>query len=259
MPFADINGARLHYVDAGSGPPVLFVHGFPLDATLWDDQVASLARSHRCLAVDLRGFGRSAGPVPEALTMDAHASDLAELLDGLDTGPVALAGLSMGGYVALAMWELFPHLIGALALVNTRSGADTDEGKAGRDAAAAALVATGRQAWAAGTADALLAPGAGVAARARFLQMAEGTPYPTIVAALMGMKARPDRTGLLGSIAVPTLVVAGADDTLTPPSDAEAMASAVPDAELVVIPGAGHLTPIERPDDVTAALEGWLA
>ncbi len=258
MPYIEVSGTRLHYLESGEGAVALFIHGFPFDSSMWTGQLAALADRRRCLAFDLRGFGESAPSLATELSMEGHASDLAEAVDGLDVGPVDVIGLSMGGYVALAMWEVFPHLVRSLALVDTRAAADSAEGKAGRDAAAAALVADGRPAWGAGLIDALVADDATTWVRARMREMIEAAPYPALVAALAGMRQRPDRTELLATISVPTLVVVGEADRLTPPAEAEAMAAAIPGATLAVIPGAGHMSPLERPGEVNAALREFL-
>ncbi|MCP4250920.1 MAG: alpha/beta fold hydrolase, partial [bacterium] len=168
-----------------------------------------------------------------------------------------IVGLSMGGYVALALWELFPGVIRSLVLANTRSGADSEEGRAGREAQAQAVVAEGRAPLAAKLVDALLAPAHDLTAAARLRTMVESTPVETIVASLRGMAARPDRTELLAGITVPTFVISGEEDALIPPLDSHEMSSAIPGSEFFVVPGAGHLGPIERPDAFAEALRGF--
>ncbi len=254
MPYAEVEGRLLHYREEGTGPVALFVHGYPLDATLWLDQLGALARRRRCIAPDLRGSGLSAPVTGEPLTMERHAADLAGLLDHLEVAQVDLVGLSMGGYVALAFAERSPQRVRSLALVDTRPGPDSAEGRAGRDAAIEQAVTGGRGALADTLLGALLGPRPTAAARARLRTMIETTPYETIVGALAGMRDRPDRTAVLATVTVPAAVIVGAADTVTPPAEAEAMAVALPDATLHVIPGAGHLTPIEQPDAVNDAL-----
>ena len=254
MPYAEFEDTRLHIRQRGVGPVALFIHGFPLDSTMWVDQLAELSAQRRCIAPDLRGFGRSSPVTGEPLTMERHADDLASVLDLVSEEQADIIGLSMGGYVALAFAELYPNRVRSLALIDTRAGADSAEGKAGRDAMAQRLVAEGRDAIAAGMQTALLAPDASIAAQARLRTMIESCPYETIVAALGGMRDRPDRSHVLSSINVPATVLVGELDTVTPPSDSEAMAADLPQAELVTIPGAGHLTPIEQPQAVNDAL-----
>jgi 3-oxoadipate enol-lactonase len=255
----EVNGAELAYLELGEGPLAIFVHGFPFDHTMWLDQVVALAGRRHCVAVDLRGFGASAAITEEVLSMEALAADLAALIDGLDQNQADVVSLSMGGYVALALWELYPELVRSLALLDTRPEADTPEARQRRDEMARLTLERGRG-WLAETlTEALLAPGASLSARARLRSAVEGTRYETIVAALAGMRERPDRRFLLHSISVPTLVVVGEQDRLTPPESARAMSEEMPGSHLVVIPEAGHLTPIERPEDVNEALATFLA
>jgi 3-oxoadipate enol-lactonase len=221
---------------------------------MWIEQLSALSSVRRCVAVDLRGFGYSSPATGEPLTMEQHAADLAGVLDLMSEERADIIGLSMGGYVALAFAERYPDRMRSLALLDTRASADSEESKAGRDAMAQRVIAEGRQALAATMQDALLAPSASSAARARLRTMIESCPYETIIGALAGMRDRPDRTSVLGSITVPTMVIVGAEDRVTPPADAARMAEAIPGATLVTIPAAGHLTPVEQPAAVGDAL-----
>jgi pimeloyl-ACP methyl ester carboxylesterase len=258
MPHLDLDDTRLHYRERGSGPLALFVHGYPLDSTLWLEQLEDLADLRRCVAPDLRGFGLSEPSCLPALTMERHADDLADLLDRLGAQAADVVGLSMGGYVALALVERHPGLVRSLALVDTRADADSAAAREGRDTAAARLLEQGREALAGELRAALLGPHASAPARARLRSMVEGTRYETILAALEGMKQRPDRSEVLERLAVPVAIVVGEDDALTPPAQARSMAARIPGARLTVVPGAGHLTPLEAPEALSAALrELW--
>ncbi len=254
MPYAEIGNTRLHIRQRGQGPVALFVHGFPLDSTMWIDQINDLADSRRCIALDLRGFGRSTPTTGEPLTMEQHAADVAAVLDLVSEEQADIVGLSMGGYVALAFAELYPDRLRSLALIDTKSAADSEEGKAGRDAAAERLLTDGRSAMAETMEVALLGPEASPAARARVRTMIEGCAYETIIGALAGMRDRPDRTHVLSSINAPSAVMVGEFDAVTPPEEAEQMAEAIDGAVLTVVPGAGHMTPIEQPAAVNEAL-----
>ena len=253
MSVALVDGAEIAYTDTGSGPVVLFVHGFPLDSTMWAEQVDRLD-GRRALCVDLRGFGRSSPATTDRLTMDRHADDLAGVIDHVGADRVDLVGLSMGGYVALAFAERHRERLRSLALIDTKATADTDEGRAGRDQAVVRLLERGRQAFAADMAPTLLAPLAGPWLVARVRQMIESTRYETIVAALAGLRDRPDRSSVLAASSVPIAVVVGEHDAITPPAAAEAMASLDEGITLDVIPGAGHMSPVEAPDEVAAVL-----
>ncbi|MGA9596049.1 MAG: alpha/beta fold hydrolase [Acidimicrobiia bacterium] len=254
MPYAEFDDVRLHIRQRGSGPVAVFIHGFPFDSTMWIEQLAALEGLRRCIAVDLRGFGRSSPVSGDPLTMESHAEDLAAVLDIVSEERADIVGLSMGGYVALAFAESYPDRMRSLALIDTRAGADSPEGKAGRDAMARRVVSEGRAAFAESMQATLLGPNASLNARARFRTMVEGCPYETLIGALAGMRDRPDRTSTLGSVAVPAMVMVGDQDAVTPPEQAAEMAAAIPGATLVTIADAGHLTPVEQPQAVSTAL-----
>ena len=254
MPFARVNGTMLYYREAGEGDLAVFIHGFPLDHSVWLDQLAGLAHVRHCVAPDLRGYGRSDPIVEPSLSMEVIADDIAALVEALGAESADIVGLSMGGYAALALYELRPAMVRSLTLVDTRATPDSAEARAARDTLADQLIEQGRAPFAGQMIPTLLGRSAGRTVRSRVRSMIEGARYETMVASLEGMKERPDRTVLLPQIAVPTLVVVGEDDALTPPAQARNMANAIPGARTAVIPGAGHLSPMERPDEVNSAL-----
>ena len=254
MPYARVNGTMLYYRETGQGRLALFIHGFPMDHSLWLDQLAGLAHVRRCVAVDLRGFGRSDPVVEPTLSMEVLADDVAELIEALGADQADVVGLSMGGFVALALWELRPRVVHSLTLVDTRAAAESPEGRERRQQTIETLLEQGREAMAAGLILSLLAPNPSANVRARLRSMVEGTRYETMVAALLGMRDRADRTHLLSTITVPALVIGGEDDASCPPAQMRALAQAIPGARTVIVPGAGHLTPIERPAPVNEAL-----
>jgi pimeloyl-ACP methyl ester carboxylesterase len=235
----------------------VFVHGFPLDHRIWLDQIEALKDLRHCVAPDLRGSGGSDPVVTGGLTMENIADDLAGLIDGLGHSSADLVSLSMGGYAALALWERHPERVRSLVLMDTRSGADSDAGRAGRRETAERVADEGVGALVAGLQKALLSPNAGLTSRVRLRGMIEATPAESVVAALEGMARRADRTDMLSSITVPTLVMVGEEDGLTPPEVAEHMVQLIPEAELAVIPGSGHLPPIETPQAVSEALRAF--
>ena len=240
----------------GQGPAILFVHGFPLDRWMWHPQVGALDGFLR-VAPDLPGLGES--PLGEGpASMASYAAELGRCLDRLHLESVVLCGLSMGGYIAFECLRQWPERIAGLALLDTRADADTEEGRRGRDR----LIAEVRTRGAVAAADAMLPKLVGTTtaeAKPAWLselrRRIERSPVEGVVAALEAIKARPDSTPLLGKIAVPTLVLVGAEDVITPPPLAEAMAGAIPGASLVVVPGAGHLPTLEQPHAVTEALQ----
>jgi len=254
VPFARVNGTMLYYREAGEGDLAVFIHGFPLDHSIWLDQLHGLAHVRHCIAPDLRGYGRSDPLVEPALTMELIAGDIVGLIEALGATEADIIGLSMGGYAALALYELHPAMVRSLTLVDTKATPDSAEARDARDALADQLLDDGRIAFAGRMTPTLLGPDPTPSVRARLRSMIEGTRYETMVASLAGMKDRPDRSALLPQIAVPTLVVAGEHDALTPPDQARMMAAQIPGARTTVVSGAGHLTPLEAPDQVNSAL-----
>jgi pimeloyl-ACP methyl ester carboxylesterase len=259
-----VRDTELHVVDRGSGPVVLLVHGFPLSHRMWESQIAALSDRSRVIAPDLRGFGESAplrnGEV--VLTMEQLADDLAGLLEALGvSGPVTYCGLSMGGYIGWQFVRRHRQRLRALILCDTRAAADTPEARAGRRKLAESVRANGSEVAATAMLSKLLAertPEQRPEAIDRVRQMIVGTRPETIAAALMGMAQRPDVTGGLASIDVPTLVVVGTHDALSPPSEMREIAAGIPGARFVEIPEAGHLAPLENPEAVNAAVASFL-
>jgi 3-oxoadipate enol-lactonase len=259
--FAQVNGLRLAYHDRGRAHErvLLLVHGFPLDRRLWGAQVGALATMTRVITPDLRGHGKSQ-IVPGPFTMDQHADDLVALLDHLKIRRAVVAGLSMGGYVALAFWRRYPARVQGLILADTRAEPDSASVRAGRDAAMDRVQQTGAAAYADEMLPRLLAPDSlvdGKIARAAQKIMAE-QPVKGIVGALGGLQNRADSRATLATITVPTLVIAGNEDVITPPAEAQAMAAAIPGARFVVIPKAGHLSALENPRAFNAAVRAFL-
>lgn len=251
----DLAAVRLSHLEAGSGSVAILVHGFPLDARMWRDQLQALGGAgRRVVAPDLRGHGASPWAGDTVHTMDRLAADLLAIADHLEAERFDLVGLSMGGYVALALAAVAPERIRTLALVDTKAGADTAEGRDGRNATAAAVVREGRPWLHDKLVGALIAEGASDPVRARLRTMIEAQSYESIVADLYGMRDRSDRTDLLASLRMPCAVIVGSEDAITPPAVSEEMAGLLPDAELSVIEGAGHMTPMEAPEKVNRAL-----
>lgn len=248
--------------DRGVGPPILFVHGFPLDHTMWEAQLESLSRSHRVIAPDLRGFGNS--KIAEGtVTMEQFADDLAAILDELNvTAPVAFCGLSMGGYIAWPFFRRHRVRLGSLILCDTVATADTEEAAAQRHKTAETVLAQGSDVMAKVMPAKLFADGTlehKPAIVERIKKVIRGTVPSSIAAALRGMAARPDSTSLLADIDVPTLVICGAEDKITPPEAMRKLAEAIDEAEYAEVKNAGHMTPMEQPEAVTTAVRQFLA
>ncbi len=258
MPRITVDGHGFFYREQGTGSVALFVHGFPLDSTMWLEQIQMLSDVRRCIAPDLRGFGCSSPSTRPVLSMEDHADDLAALLDALGVDQVDLVGLSMGGYIALAFAERHPGLLRTLALVDTKSTEDAAEAKVGRDAAAERVAADGRSGLATDMIGVLVAESASTWTRARLRTMIESTPAESIVAALMGMKDRPDRTAVLSNLAIPVAAIVGEHDVLSPIAEADHMAVSA-GGTLTIVPDAGHMSPIEDPVSVAGALRSLWA
>jgi pimeloyl-ACP methyl ester carboxylesterase len=185
------------------------------------------------------------------------ADDVAALLDELGVPMAAVGGLSMGGYVALAFARRHPARLSALILADTRAAADSEAARQAREDGIAKVLAGGTSEFLDGIPFRLLSGKADDALRRRVRGLAEQRPEG-IIAALAAMRDRPDRTAELGELRCPTLVVAGAEDSVTPPSEAQAMARAIPGARYVDIPGAGHLSNLEAPEAFDAAVNSFL-
>ncbi|MBX0327781.1 alpha/beta hydrolase [Oscillochloris sp. ZM17-4] len=252
-----INGVRVRYTDVGHGPAILLVHAFPLAGAMWRPQLEALQGEYRLIAPDLRGFGGSDAP-PGPYTMDQQADDLAALLDHLGLARATVCGLSMGGYIALAFMRRHAARARALVLADTKAGADSDDGRAGREANARLAEAEGAAAIADKMIPGLVAPDAGQAVRDDLRAMIIANTPAGIAGALRGMALRPDSFEVLPTIAVPTLVVVGELDGLTPPAEARAISMAIPGSAVAVIPGVGHLSSMEASEAFTAALRDFL-
>jgi pimeloyl-ACP methyl ester carboxylesterase len=255
-----VGDAEIHFSDEGSGGAVVFLHAFPLSLAMWDDQAAALAPAHRVVRCDSRGFGGSpAGDGP--LTMDRIADDAAAILDHLSIDRAVVCGCSMGGYAALAFARRHPERLRGLVLQDTRAGADTPEARGRRSDLAEKVLKEGPEAVAAAFVPGLLgatthANDPSLVARVRETILAN--PRRGIANALLGLGARPDSTSSLAAIRIPTLVLCGAEDVLTPPAESEALRAGIVGSRLEIVAEAGHLSNMERPETVNRLLGAFL-
>ncbi len=262
MPTFDIvDGMALFYNDEGQGEPLLLIHGFPLSSELYKPQRAALANQYRVITPDLRAMGRSDVPTNGVYSMDMYADDLVGLLDHLGISMITVAGLSMGGYIVFALVRRHPERIKGMILIDTKAGADTEEGRANRRK----MAEQARTEGAAAVADVMLPKMLTERTRreqpelAAFVRdMMAATPVEGMVGALDALANRPDSTPTLAQIKVPTLVLVGSEDTLTPPSEAEKIKAGIEGSQLVVIEGAAHAANMERPEEVNQALQEFL-
>jgi pimeloyl-ACP methyl ester carboxylesterase len=256
-----INNFAMAYTDTGQGPPLLFIHGYPLNRKLWQPQVEGLADTARILAPDLRGHGDSQA-VPGPYSMELFADDLNAFLDALAiTKPVIVCGLSMGGYVAFAFFRKYAARMAGLILTATRASADSIEARNARDQAAELARQKGISAIVEAMLPRLMSPKTYERQPelvARLREIMEHNSLEGIVGDLMGMKARPDSTPSLAQITIPTLILHGADDPIVPPGEARAMQAAIPGARLEMIPDAGHLPNLENPNAFNQAVRQFI-
>jgi len=241
-------GLELAYDESGSGPTLLFVHGWPHNRTLWSAQVSGLSTHARCIAPDLRGFGGSTVDGP--YSMQRYADDLVALLDALAIDRAVVCGLSMGGYVTMAMLRHHPDRVRALILASTRATADTPEAREKRMRLIAFVREHGVEALANRQLRAMVGETT-FTSRPELLEhlrrLMAAAPLDGVVGALHAMADRPDATELVKDIRVPTLVIGGAEDTFTPPAELGALAAAIPGARLELIATSGHVCAFERP------------
>jgi pimeloyl-ACP methyl ester carboxylesterase len=258
---AQLSNIVLAYDASGSGRPLLLIHGYPLNRSLWRPQLDTLTDAARVIAPDLRGHGES-NASDQPYSVDTLADDLVELLDELGlAGPVVVAGLSMGGYVALAFYRRHQDRVAGLILAATRAGADSEAGKANRDKAMAQAREQGVGAIADSMLPKMLAPEtyqSHPALAQQVRHMLASTPLEGVLGDLTAMRDRPDSTELLGSILEPVLVIHGQEDQLIPPSEAEAAFARLPNARLALLPRAGHLLNLEQPEAFDAEVRTFL-
>jgi len=245
------------WLEAGAGWPLVLLHAFPLNAEMWRPQLARVPEGWRFIAPHLRGFGPTPmGDLPPS--MDTYAADVAALMDALQLDSAVVAGVSMGGYIAFAMYRAAPARLAGLVLADTRPQADTADGRAGRAAMRERLAREGPRGVADQMLGKLLSGAAAPEVVAHVRQMIERADPAGIDAAIVAMMARPDSTPDLPHMSCGTLVVVGDEDAITPRADAEAMQRAIPRSTLTVIPGAGHLASLEQPDVFSRALADFL-
>ncbi len=254
---ARVNNIDLYYVTHGRGEPILFVHGFPLSGEMWNPAVERLSNRWTCIVPDLRGHGRS-GVSAEA-SMAAYADDLAGLLDAIgDKRRVALVGLSMGGYTAFEFFRRHRSRLRLLVLADTRATADTPEAAAKRETTAAAVLKDGSKVVADAMIGNLFAPTASADLKAQWHAIMTRTPPQGVAAALHALAARPDSTPTLAKIDLPTLIIVGEQDAITPPDASRDMHAKIAGSTLEIIPNAGHMAPVEQPQAFASAMQRFL-
>jgi pimeloyl-ACP methyl ester carboxylesterase len=258
---ARIAGTDLHYAVAGRGPAVVFLHAFPLGLFMWDAQAEAIRGTHSAVRFDDRGFGATP-PGDGLLTMERIADDAAALMDHLGLSRATVVGCSMGGYAALAFARRHAERLHALVLQDTRAGADSPEARKTRSTLAERVRKEGAQA----AADAFLPKLLGETTKreqpalvARVREAILATPPQGVVDGLAGLAARADSGPFLKDIRVPTLVVCGEEDTITPVAESESLQRGIAGSRLQVVPRAGHLANLEQPAFYNQTLQSFLA
>ena len=259
---AVVSGATLGWREAGAGEDVLvLVHGFPFSSAIWRPQLDAPPAGWRVIAPDLRGFGGSGPLTGNRLSMDLMAEDVTALLNHLGIRGAVFCGHSMGGYVTLALMRRAARLVRGLVLSDSRATPDSPEGRQGRIKNAKHVQAHGTAALI----DAMV-PRLLFAETRQTLPHVEqemravmsAAPASAVIAALLGMAERPDSTPQLRSINVPTQLIVGAHDAITPPGDARLLARAIPGAQIEIIDRAAHMPSLEQPAAFNRVLGSFL-
>lgn len=255
---ATINGRSIGFSSDGKGVPLLLMHGFPLNRSMFDAQVAELSKVARVVTFDVPGLGESE---PGPVTMDGIADVAAGLMDQLGIEAAVVGGVSMGGYVSFEFARRYPERLRGLILADTRPAADTPEGVAARNVAIEFVTKYGVEEWGQLALPKFVGP---TTKKARpevvdsVRRMIESASPKVVTVLLQALASRTDNQDVLAGINVPTLVVCGAEDDITPPAEAREWAARIPRSEFVEIPAAGHLANIERPAAFNEAVSGFL-
>lgn len=265
--YLHVGDRAIAYYDSAPGAAaakaLVLVHAFPLSGSMWEQQFKSVPNGWRFIAPDMRGFGGSTlEPEPESPSMDDYARDVVDLLSELGMQSAVVGGCSMGGYVTFAVLRRAAPVVRALILADTLAGADNSEGRANRRTLLAVLDREGPSGVAREMLPKLLGKSTlehSPTIESNLRRLIKQQSAGAIRGAVLRMMARPDSTSTIESVSVPALVIVGEEDVLTPPAEARKIASCIPNAELVVVPHAGHLANIEQPALFNQAMSSFLS
>jgi len=246
------------FEDKGEGLPIVLIHAFATDRSMWGPQITQLSKHWRVIAPDLRGFGFSDPTDGTPVSMDQYAEDIAGLLDHLNISAAVMVGLSLGGYVTLAFAQKYPGRVKALILANTRATPDSDSAREARFTLAKNVERVGIRAVVEAYDGKLLAPGADLDSQDFVWNMLANQPSSGALSAIRGMAVRPDRQDFLKQVTVPALIISGTADVLIPPAESEPMSRQIVNSTFLNIPGAGHLSNIDNPAEFNLAVERFL-
>jgi 3-oxoadipate enol-lactonase len=244
--------------DEGEGEPIVLLHAFATDRSMWEPQITHLSKHWRVIAPDLRGFGFSDPADGAPVSMDRYAEDVAKLLDHLNVPAAVIGGLSLGGYVTLAFAQKYPERTKALILANTRASADDDAMRNARLALAKDVERVGNRAVVEAYDGKLLGPNANLSSQDFVWNMLANQPSSGAVSAILGMAARPDRRDFLKQVTVPTLIITGTADAIIPFAESESMHRQIVNSTFVNVPGAGHLSNVDNPTEFNLAVERFM-
>ncbi|MFO1007420.1 MAG: alpha/beta fold hydrolase [Planctomycetaceae bacterium] len=262
MPRVELSDGSISYVDIGQGAPLLFIHGFPLDHTMWRHQIDDLQADYRVLAVDLPGFGQSQAPRSD-MSIAGFADCIAEFLDRIGmTKPITLCGLSMGGSIALQFALRHPQRLARLILCDCRAMVDAPEAQKMRLDLAERVLTEGPE-FVAAAMPARLFAAKTIEQHPDIVQSIQAVIRSTASTSVAGgsraLAHREDVVSRLGEIRVPTLIIVGSEDVISTSGEMKAMAERIPLSRHVEIPGAGHMAPLEAPAQVNTEIRSWLA
>ncbi len=251
------NNTRLAVETIGVGMPVLFIHGFPLSREMWRPTAERLKGRYLCVLPDLRGHGES--PATESVNMAEFADDLAGVLTELKIAqPAAIVGLSMGGMIAFEMFRRHRGLVRALGLIDTRANPESPEGRERRESLAQTALRSGTKAVVDTMIDKMFARSFDAKQREHWYQRMCATPAQGVAAASRALAERPDSFPTLSTIDVTTLIVAGDQDEITPPDSLREIHRGISGSRFIIIPNAGHVPPVEQPEQFAEVLRDFL-
>lgn len=258
----DANGITMHFDDFGKGQtPIIFVHGFPFDKSSWAPQMAFMKKTQRVIAYDIRGFGTTTLGMAKP-SMRVFADDLVKFMDNMGIRKAIVCGLSMGGYILLNAVQRYPERFKGLILCDTQAIADTEEAEKKRYQTIQQIKTDGLTIFTEGTIKNVFCADS----RANKKELVDTIKeiiskihQETIIETLTALAERADMTASLKDITIPTLIICGKEDSMTPPNQAEALHSAIKNSTLQIIENAGHLSNLEQPDAFNKHLAGFMA